>query len=95
MLSKLCRSAQFPGKRNWGYDGVFPFAVQDSYGGAEALQQLVDACHQEGIAVILDVMYNHMGLKEIILHSSVLILPINTKRPGVRHSILMMHGVMA
>jgi maltooligosyltrehalose trehalohydrolase len=53
--------AQFPGSRNWGYDGVFPFAVQDSYGGAKGLQQLVNACHQKGIAVILDVVYNHMG----------------------------------
>lgn len=53
--------AQFPGSRNWGYDGVFPFAVQDSYGGPEGLQQLVNACHQKGIAVVLDVVYNHMG----------------------------------
>ena len=53
--------AQFPGSRNWGYDGVFSFAVQDSYGGAKALQQLVDACHQKGLAVILDVVYNHFG----------------------------------
>lgn len=52
---------QFPGSRNWGYDGVFPFAVQDSYGGAEGFQRLVDACHGEGIAVILDVIYNHIG----------------------------------
>lgn len=53
--------AQFPGNRNWGYDGVFPFAVQNSYGGAEALQHLVNACHQKGLAVILDVVYNHFG----------------------------------
>ncbi|GAA4330117.1 malto-oligosyltrehalose trehalohydrolase [Flaviaesturariibacter amylovorans] len=53
--------AQFPGSRNWGYDGVFPYAVQDSYGGAEGLQRLVDACHARGIAVVLDVVYNHMG----------------------------------
>ena len=53
--------AQFPGSRNWGYDGVFPFAVQNSYGGSERLQKLVDACHQENIAVILDVVYNHLG----------------------------------
>ncbi len=53
--------AQFPGARNWGYDGVFPFAVQDSYGGAHALQHLVDCCHQKGMAVILDVVYNHVG----------------------------------
>jgi maltooligosyltrehalose trehalohydrolase len=53
--------AQFPGTRNWGYDGVFPFAVQNSYGGAEGLQHLVNACHQKGLAVILDVVYNHLG----------------------------------
>lgn len=53
--------AQFPGSRNWGYDGVYPFAVQDSYGGAAGLQQLVNRCHEKGIAVVLDVVYNHMG----------------------------------
>lgn len=53
--------AQFAGNRNWGYDGVFPFAVQDSYGGPRGLQHLVDACHQKGLAVILDVVYNHLG----------------------------------
>lgn len=53
--------AQFPGERNWGYDGVFPFAVQNSYGGARALQQLVNTCHQKGLAVVLDVVYNHLG----------------------------------
>lgn len=53
--------AQFPGNRNWGYDGVFPFAVQNSYGGAEGLQHLVNICHQKGLAVILDVVYNHLG----------------------------------
>jgi maltooligosyltrehalose trehalohydrolase len=59
--------AQFPGDRNWGYDGVFPFAVQHSYGGAEGLQQLVDACHQKEIAVVLDVVYNHLGPEGNIL----------------------------
>jgi maltooligosyltrehalose trehalohydrolase len=53
--------AQFPGSRNWGYDGVFPYAVQDSYGGARGLQRLVDVCHQKGLAVVLDVVYNHLG----------------------------------
>lgn len=53
--------AQFPGNRNWGYDGVYPFAVQDSYGGPEALQHLVNLCHNNGLAVILDVVYNHLG----------------------------------
>ncbi len=53
--------AQFPGTRNWGYDGVFPFAVQNSYGGVDGLQKLVDACHRRGLAVVLDVVYNHIG----------------------------------
>ncbi|MCC7447191.1 MAG: malto-oligosyltrehalose trehalohydrolase [Anaerolineae bacterium] len=53
--------AQFPGKRNWGYDGVYPFAVQESYGGPDGLRQLVNACHQRGLAVVLDVVYNHLG----------------------------------
>ncbi|MGQ0560742.1 MAG: malto-oligosyltrehalose trehalohydrolase [Gemmatimonadota bacterium] len=53
--------AQFPGARNWGYDGVLPFAVQDSYGGPAALKRLVAACHARGLAVILDVVYNHLG----------------------------------
>lgn len=53
--------AQFPGARNWGYDGVYPFAVQHSYGGAEGLKKLVDACHRKKMAVILDVVYNHVG----------------------------------
>ena len=53
--------AQFPGNRNWGYDGVFPFAVQHSYGGPKALMEFVNSCHRHGIAVILDVVYNHLG----------------------------------
>jgi maltooligosyltrehalose trehalohydrolase len=53
--------AQFPGSRNWGYDGAYPFAVQQSYGGPQGLKRLVNACHQEGLAAILDVVYNHLG----------------------------------
>ena len=51
----------FPGERNWGYDSVYPYAVQHSYGGPEGLKKLVDACHSKGIAVFLDVVYNHLG----------------------------------
>ena len=58
---ELMPIAQFPGSRNWGYDGVFPFAPQNSYGGPEGLQRLVDAAHQQGLAVALDVVYNHLG----------------------------------
>jgi len=53
--------AQFPGDRNWGYDGVYTYGVQHSYGGPEGLKKLVDACHQHGISIILDVVYNHFG----------------------------------
>ncbi|MDI6752977.1 MAG: malto-oligosyltrehalose trehalohydrolase [Thermodesulfobacteriota bacterium] len=53
--------SQFPGNRNWGYDGVYPFAVQNSYGGPAGLKKLVNACHQQGLAVVLDVVYNHLG----------------------------------
>lgn len=58
---ELMPIAQFPGRRNWGYDGVYPFAVQNSYGSPKKLKLLVEACHQQGIAVILDVVYNHFG----------------------------------
>jgi maltooligosyltrehalose trehalohydrolase len=53
--------SQFPGERGWGYDGVHPFAVQNSYGGPEAFQRFVDACHRSNLAVILDVVFNHWG----------------------------------
>ena len=53
--------AQFPGRRNWGYDGVHLFAPQNSYGGPDGLRRLVDACHTAGMAVVLDVVYNHLG----------------------------------
>lgn len=58
---ELMPVASFPGTRNWGYDGVHPYAVQDSYGGAAGLARLVDACHDAGLAVYLDVVYNHLG----------------------------------
>lgn len=58
---ELMPVAQFPGCRNWGYDGTYPFAVQNSYGGPWGLKQLINACHQRGMAVVLDVVYNHLG----------------------------------
>ncbi len=51
----------FPGERNWGYDGVAPFAVHEAYGGPVALQRFVDRAHGHGLAVSLDVVYNHLG----------------------------------
>jgi maltooligosyltrehalose trehalohydrolase len=58
---ELMPVAQFPGLRNWGYDGVFPYAVHTAYGGPRGLQELVNQCHAQGIAVVLDVVYNHLG----------------------------------
>lgn len=58
---ELMPVSQFPGNRNWGYDGVYPYAVQNSYGGPEGLKRLIDTCHQQGISAILDVVYNHFG----------------------------------
>ncbi len=53
--------ANFPGARNWGYDGVNLFAPATAYGGPEGMRRLVDAAHRKGLAVILDVVYNHFG----------------------------------
>jgi len=58
---ELMPVAQFPGSRNWGYDGVYPFAPQNSYGGPESLQRFVNAAHEHGLSVALDVVYNHLG----------------------------------
>jgi maltooligosyltrehalose trehalohydrolase len=58
---ELMPVAEFPGARNWGYDGVFPYAVQSSYGGPRGLMDLVEACHARGMAVVIDVVYNHLG----------------------------------
>ncbi|GAA4432330.1 malto-oligosyltrehalose trehalohydrolase [Ravibacter arvi] len=58
---ELLPVAQFPENRNWGYDAVYPYAVQDSYGGPEGLKKLVDAAHQANVAIFLDVVYNHLG----------------------------------
>ena len=53
--------ADFPGRRNWGYDGVLPYAPDSSYGRPDELKALVEAAHARGIAVLLDVVYNHFG----------------------------------
>ncbi|TVM32843.1 malto-oligosyltrehalose trehalohydrolase [Oceanidesulfovibrio marinus] len=53
--------APCPGKRNWGYDGVSLFAVHEAYGGPEGFKRFNDACHERGLAVVLDVVYNHLG----------------------------------
>jgi len=58
---ELLPVAQFPGRRGWGYDGVDLYAPHHGYGGPEGLKRLVDACHGAGLAVVLDVVYNHLG----------------------------------
>jgi len=58
---ELMPIADFPGRRNWGYDGVLPYAPDSSYGRPDDLKSLVQACHQEGLMIFLDVVYNHFG----------------------------------
>jgi maltooligosyltrehalose trehalohydrolase len=58
---ELMPVCQFPGTRSWGYDLVHPFAVQNSYGGPRGLQRLIAAAHRAGLAVLVDVVYNHFG----------------------------------
>lgn len=58
---ELLPVAQFPGRHGWGYDGVDLYAPHQAYGGPAGLQRLVNACHQKGLAVLLDVVYNHLG----------------------------------
>ena len=61
--SSSCRSSDFAGKRNWGYDGVLPYAPDSAYGQPEELKALIDAAHGAGLMVLLDVVYNHFGPK--------------------------------
>jgi maltooligosyltrehalose trehalohydrolase len=65
---ELMPVAEFPGARNWGYDGVHLYAPESSYGGPEGLRRLVDAAHREELAVLLDVVYNHTGPEGSVLH---------------------------
>jgi maltooligosyltrehalose trehalohydrolase len=58
---ELMPVGEFPGARGWGYDGVDLYAPHHAYGGPEGLKRLVDGCHARGLAVILDVVYNHLG----------------------------------
>jgi maltooligosyltrehalose trehalohydrolase len=58
---ELMPVAEFPGSRNWGYDGVHLYAPQSTYGGPRGLRRLVDAAHGHGLSVFLDVVYNHLG----------------------------------
>ncbi len=65
---ELMPVADFPGGRNWGYDGVLPFAPDSRYGRPEELKRLIDQSHARGLAVFLDVVYNHFGPDGNYLH---------------------------
>jgi maltooligosyltrehalose trehalohydrolase len=65
---ELMPVCQFPGARNWGYDGVFPFSAHHDYGGPDGLKRFVDKCHSLEMAVIIDVVYNHLGPEGNYLH---------------------------
>ncbi len=58
---ELMPVADFPGARNWGYDGVLPYAPDSRYGRPDDLKSLVQAAHARGLMVLLDVVYNHFG----------------------------------
>lgn len=58
---ELMPVVEFPGRRGWGYDGVHLYSPHSGYGGPDGLKALVDACHRNGLAVVLDVVYNHLG----------------------------------
>ena len=66
---ELMPVANFPGKRNWGYDGVLPFAPDCTYGSPDDLKRLVQAAHAKGLMIFLDVVYNHFGPEGNYLHS--------------------------
>jgi maltooligosyltrehalose trehalohydrolase len=65
---ELMPIAEFPGVRNWGYDGVLPFAPESSYGSPDELKALIDAAHEHGLMIFLDVVYNHFGPDGNYLH---------------------------
>jgi maltooligosyltrehalose trehalohydrolase len=66
---ELMPLSDFPGRRNWGYDGVLPFAPDASYGTPDDLKRLVDEAHRLGLMMVLDVVYNHFGPAGNYLHS--------------------------
>ena len=66
---ELMPVAEFPGRRNWGYDGVLPFAPESSYGTPDELKSLIDTAHRLGLMVLLDVVYNHFGPEGNYLHA--------------------------
>jgi maltooligosyltrehalose trehalohydrolase len=81
---ELMPVAEFSGSRGWSYDGVELYAPHNAYGGPEGLKRLVDACHGRGLAVVLDVVYNHLARPGTTSLTSDHISPIFTLRRGDR-----------
>ena len=79
---ELMPVAEFSGSRGWGYDGVDLYAPHHAYGGPDGLKQLVNACHGRGLAVILDVVYNHLGRRAITWSALDRTSPSVMPRPG-------------
>ena len=78
----------FPGRRNWGYDGVLPYAPDAAYGTPDDLKALVDAAHDHGLMIFLDVVYNHFGPDGNYLHAyAPQFFREDHKLPGARRSI--------
>jgi malto-oligosyltrehalose trehalohydrolase len=75
---ELMPVSDFPGRRNWGYDGVLPYAPDSAYGRPEDMKALIDDAHQRGIMVLLDVVYNHFGPEGAYIH--VIAPPVFTQR---------------
>ncbi len=86
--------AQFPGERNWGYDGAYHFAVQNSYGGANGLKRFVDECHKKGYRLYWMLCIIISGQKEHMSMSMDSTLRKNTIHHGVQRLTLMIPGVM-
>ena len=86
---ELMPVAEFPGNRNWGYDGVQPFAAKNSYGGPRGLQKLADAAHAHSLAVALDVVYNHLGPEGNYFNAYGRTSRTSIRRLGERRSITM------
>jgi len=84
---ELMPVAEFSGVRGWGYDGVNLYAPHRSYGGPDAMKRFVDASHEHGLGVILDVVYNHLGRREIISQNSVRTLRTYIARRGATRLI--------
>ena len=84
---ELMPVATFPGERGWGYDGLYTFAPHPAYGGPDGLARLVDAAHAEGLGVILDVVYNHVGPgNEALTRVRAVLHRPSTRRSGATRS---------